>query len=113
MAGITTQTIDGQFITALPFNIGTATQTSVVAAVAGQRVRVYKLAITAAAAENITFLDGTTALTGAITMSTGQPLVLPMDGNPWLVTSAGNALNITPTSAAVLAGVIWFTQNNL
>lgn len=112
-AGVTAGTVDGAFITALSVNIGTASAVPIVAAVAGQRVRLYKLCISAAAAQTVQFQDGATNLTGAITLSTGQPMVLPMDGNPWFSSSVGNALNVTLSSAVNVSGAVWFTQNNL
>ena len=112
-AGVTAGTLDGQAITALSINIGTASTVSIVAAVAGQRVRAYKMVFTSAAAQTLTFQDGATVLTGPITVATGTPIVLPMDGNPWFVSSIGNALNILQSSAVNVSGTVWFTQNSL
>ena len=112
MAGVTINTADGQWISALSINMGTASTVNAVALVASQKVRAYKLLLTAAGAQIVTIQDGSTALTGPIQMSSANPLVLPMDGNPWFTTSAGNALNIAMTSAVNVSGAIWFTQNN-
>ena len=110
MAGVSIQTIDGQWIQAISVNIGTASTMNLVAGVAGQIARIYKLMLVSAATNQLTFKDGSTALTGAMALTTAFPYVLPMDGNPWLVSSKGNAINATLTSAANVSGMVWFTQ---
>jgi len=113
MAGVTISTVDGGFIQALPVNMGTAAANVLVAALAANRNRVYKLVVVSAAAQTVQFQDGATNLTGPIPLTTGVPLVLPMDGQPWLTSSIGNALNITQSSAVNLSGGVWFSQNPL
>ena len=110
MAGVTLQTVDGQWIQAISVNIGTASTMNLVAGVTGKVARIYKAAFVSAATNQMTFNDGSTALTGAMALSTAFPLILPMDGNPWLVSSKGNALTATLTSAANVSGMVWFTQ---
>jgi hypothetical protein len=112
MSGFTIGTIDGQIVSTLSVNQGTAATNTIVAAVAGQKIRVYKLALSAAGAQTVQFVDGaSTNLTGAMSLASGTPLVLPMDGNPWLVTAIGNALGLALSSAVNVSGTVWFTQN--
>lgn len=110
MAGVTIGAVDGFGITALSVNVGTASAVNVVTAVTGQRARIYKMWVSAAAATTLTIQDGATAVTGPITMSTGTPVVLPMDGQPWISGSVGNALNFNLSSAVNVAGIAWITQ---
>ena len=110
--GMSLMTYDGAFIASAVLNVGTASATTVVAALAGARTRIYKAIVTASGANQVTVNDGTTAITGPINLSAGVPLVIPFDGQPWLTTSIGNALTITPTTAASgVTGIIWLTQN--
>jgi hypothetical protein len=107
MAGFRINTADGQEIQAVSINtnIGAA----LIAAVPGQKIRVYKMAMTIAVTGTVQFADGATTLTGAMTLTAGQPLVLPHDGNAWFATSLGNAFNISV--AQQVSGTIWFSQS--
>jgi hypothetical protein len=55
-------------------DFATSGDKQVVAGVASQRIRVVNFVLIAAAAVNATWKDGTTALTGAMTMATGVPI---------------------------------------
>ena len=83
----------------------------IVAAVAGQAVRVYRLILFPITASNITIKDGAnTSLTGAMTIGTGGLIQLPYDGEPWFVTSVGNAFIINSSAAVQVSGRAYFIQ---
>jgi hypothetical protein len=96
-------------LSAAPINL--AATGALVAASIGKVVRVYKMLVAVATTTTITFADGATALSGAITLSAGAPLVLPFDTTPWMQTSPGNALNITLGSSVQTSGIILYTQD--
>jgi hypothetical protein len=109
MAGFRINTVDGQEIAALSVSI--AANGAIIAGVAGQKIRVYKMVLTIATGTTIQFQDGATNLSGAMTLTAGIPFVLPHDGNPWYTTSAGNAFNVAFGAGQQLSGTIYFSQS--
>jgi hypothetical protein len=110
MAGMRLNSYDGADIVSASINI--AATGALVAAVAGQRIRVYKLFLAnTTGTTTLQFADGANNLTGVITLATATPLVLPFDGNPWFLTSLGNAFNLTLGASTQVSGILWFTQN--
>ena len=83
-----------------------------VAAVAGQIIRLYKIWFVVTAATSITFKDGAggTALSGPAALGANAGFVLDLDGQPWYVTSAGNALAINSSGATQVSGTMYYTQ---
>lgn len=57
-------------------NVATAADQTIVAAVAGQAIQIVGLVLVAAGAVTVTPKDGTTALTGPISLIAGTPLIL-------------------------------------
>lgn len=81
---------------------------SLIAAVAGERIRVYGLVLALDAAQKLTLFDGATALTGGMKLSFLQ---LPPGDEPWFVTSPGNALDFTVDVSTSVNGVIYYEQD--
>jgi hypothetical protein len=83
-----------------------------VAAVAGQIIRVYKIWLVNTAATSITFKDGAggTAVSGPAALAANGSLVFDFDGEPWYVTSLGNAFAINSSAATQVSGTMYFTQ---
>lgn len=75
-------------------------------------VRLYRAILVFGGAGNITFEDGSTALSGPMPFAANAVLILPMDGNEWFKTSAGNALNIANASTVQVSGTIYYTTGN-
>jgi hypothetical protein len=73
-------------------------------------IRVYKLFLVMGAAGNIGFLDGSTALSGAMPFSLNGSITLNMDGCPWFTTTPGNAFQITNASTVLVTGTVYYTQ---
>lgn len=85
-------------------NPSTATDTAVVAAIAGKSIRVHAVLTVAASANSVFFKSGATAISATSALAANGGLVLPFSESGWFVTAAGEALNFT-TSAAVATGV--------
>ena len=84
----------------------------VVSTVAAQTVRVYRIFFTVSAATTITFRDGGgTSLTGAMTFTAGGSFVLDFQGDPWFITSSGNAFIINQSGSAQISGRVYYTQS--
>ena len=80
---------------------------TVVAAVAGKEIHVYRLLIVVDAATVLTFRDGaSTNLTGAISMLANGSITLDYDGGSkaWFSTTTGNAFVINQTGTAQVSG---------
>ena len=77
---------------------------TVVAATAGQSIRVYRIFFVASADTTVTIKNGTTALTGEITVFAGGAFVLEYNEEPWFTTSAGSAFVLSQTGTAQISG---------
>lgn len=84
---------------------------TVVSAVAGQSIRVYRMTFVVSADTVITIKDGaSTGLTGAMTFFAGGAYVLEWQDVPWYTTTTGNAFIINQTGTAQVSGRIEFQQ---
>lgn len=99
------------FKTAAITGTGTGDNT-IVAAVTGRPIKVWKIWFTAAAAVNVIFKDGaSTSLSGATVLpSAGSLFTLAYDGSPHWVTSPGNAFIINSSGAVALTGEVYYTE---
>jgi hypothetical protein len=95
----------------IPVSFASASSNTVIAAVAGEIIRVYRVLLVANAAANLTFQDGSTALSGAMALAANSPVVLPNCGIPWYQTSPGNAFNILSSTGAQISGTLWYLQS--
>lgn len=91
-------------------NTAGAGQDNLIAASAGKVVTVYAIVLVAAGAVTVKFQDAGTDLTGAMSLITGIPLVLPYSGQPWFQGSPGNAFNINLGGAVQVSGWLLYTQ---
>lgn len=95
--------------------IDTATSgdNTLVAAVAGQIVRLYKIILFCNVANNLTLKDGTTTkLMGTINLQANQGLIIDPDANghcPFTL-SSGNALTLNLSAAQQVSGRAWYLQ---
>ncbi len=92
-------------------NSASSGDTTVISGVGGQTVKVYQIFFICAAATNITFKDGTTALTGAINQSANQGPVLDISAYPWFTTSTGNGFVINSSVATQCSGRVYYVQS--
>jgi hypothetical protein len=93
--------------------IGTATAgiTQLVQGASGVQTRLYQMALTAAGTTTVTPLDGTTALTGPMTMIAGVPFILNFNGEPWFSASIGNTFSFSNSGAVQISGRFYFVQS--
>lgn len=95
-------------------NTASSGDNTIVAGVAGQTIRVLEMMLTAHAATNLTFKDGSTALTGAMELTAAGAsfnFFIVCNGAPHFITSKGNNFVINNSNAVQLSGYILFTQS--
>lgn len=83
---------------------------TIIAAVANQGIRVYKIFFVADATTTIVFKNGSTALSGSIPLFAGGAFVLDVSQEPWFMTSIGSAFVINQSGTANVGGQIYFHQ---
>lgn len=83
---------------------------TIIAAVAGKRVYVFRLYFILGATSNITFKRGTTALSGAMPFGANQGMVLDPTECPWHQTDPGEAFVINSSNAVQVSGSIGYIQ---
>ena len=89
-------------------NFATASTNVIVGGVAGQRINVMKLMLVVAGATNLTFEDGTTPLTGAMSLLANGSMVLTYDGCPWFTTSIANGFAILSSNPVQVSGSVQY-----
>lgn len=91
----------------------TAGNNTLVAAVAGKRIRVHALALVASGGANTVRLESDadgTALTGQMDIADNGQLVLPHNPAGWCETVAGELLNLELSAATAVAGLLAYTE---
>ena len=103
-----------------PFPLANATlsfstggTTTVIPAVGGEIIQVYRLYFTVLATTTITFQDGTTALSGALSFAPLGSLVFDLDTRPWFQTGPGNPFVINLSTTSQISGEIFYVYNPL
>lgn len=89
-------------------NATAAGNNTIVAAVAGQITRVFRMYFTVSAPTEIIIVRGVTALTGPMLIYSG--LVLDYSMEPWYTTEANEAFIIYSSNAVTIAGRIEYLQ---
>lgn len=85
----------------------------VAASSTGLATKLYRIVVVAASATTITFKDGSTGLTGAITLATGVPFVLDYTGEPWFVGTANTAFNLNNSGSVQISGRAYYTLESV
>ena len=86
---------------------------TLVAAVAGKRIRVHSLVLLASGGANTVRLEsaaGGTALTGQMDIIDNGQLVLPHNPAGWCETAAGELLNLELSAATAVAGLLTYSE---
>jgi len=111
----TTQTaLNAARTTPAPITFASSGNNTVVAAVGGKTVRVYKMILVVAGATNITFQDsaGSPVLfSGALPFQANGSLVLDLTDEPWFTTTVGTSFVINSSNAVQVSGTIYYTQS--
>lgn len=91
-------------------NIATAADHTVIAAVSGKKIKITSLLLIAGGEVNITFKDGSTALTGAMDFGgTSEPRGMVSNfGDNALELTPGNAFVITLSGAVQVSGLVCY-----
>lgn len=94
-------------------NAASSGDNTLIAAVTGQTIRVHKLFLIASGAVNIKFKDGAggTDFHPAIPLYAGGGMTLDFDGDPWFLTTAGNAFVLNLSAAVQISGRIYYSQS--
>ena len=111
MAGVSLQPTDGLTLQVAVVS-ATATAISAPAAVTSQIIRIYKLFLVSAGTTNITFEDGTTALSGALPLVANGAITLDLDGQPWFTCTRANNFTIGNSGNLQVSGAVYYTQTN-
>jgi hypothetical protein len=83
---------------------------TIISAPASGPINVYGIILTVSGATNLTFKDGTTALSGAIVLTAnGSSVTLPLSDEPWFQIQPGDNFIINQSGNATMAGTIWYT----
>ncbi len=102
--------LDGEFLQFTAVNNSAGGNIAAPAGISGAIIRIYKLYLVFSGNTNITFQDGSTALSGPMAMLANGSITLSMDGTPWFTTSVGNAFNINSSASVQVSGAVYFTQ---
>jgi hypothetical protein len=97
-------------LTSVAINLATGTG-AIVAAVAGKSVKLYRLWLVASDGTDLTFEDGSTALSGPAFLQQGGGITLDFSGEPWYTTTAGNALNLNASVSSQVSGTAYYVQS--
>lgn len=98
-------------------NISTATTTTLVAAVAGKRIKVWGIWLQSQGTADIKFQDGTpTVLIPIVNFTARERLTVQQQGSvnyPWFTTAVGAKLDAVTTQAVQLSGRLYYSQGDI
>ena len=110
MATFTLQPLDGSGLLAASISSTSATITAITG-VTGQNIRVYKIFLVVTATVTVKFQDGSTDLTGAMSLANNGAITLDLDGQPWFTCTRGNSFTIVQSSTTQVSGTVYYTVN--
>ena len=82
--------------------------TTIIAAAAGV-IRVARLFLVCAGATALVFKDGSAALSGAVPLITGVPLILGFDTRSWFRCAPGHAFVVNSSNGVQVSGICYYT----
>ncbi len=82
----------------------------VIAGIAGQVIRVWKIFFNVAGATSITYQDGAIAVSGPLGFAANEGIVLDFDTKPWVTCSIGNPFQLNSSNAVQVSGTVYYTQ---
>ena len=84
---------------------------TIVAAVASQTIRIYKMFYVVSAAANITIKSSAVSLTGAIPYTGSASTFYDYDAHPWFTFASNSAFILTVSAAVQVSGRAYYTQS--
>ena len=113
MTQMSLQPAYGTLLQRASISFATTGDNIIIAAVAGQIIQVYRIFFITTTAITLTFKDGASnALTGALPLAANGAITLDHSGDPWFVTTAGNAFILNQSGTSQVSGAVWFTQRS-
>lgn len=98
----------GEDLSCSPVSFNTATSNVVVAAVAGQILRIYGMMLIWTSASNVQINQSTSAFTGTMSMLAGSSMMLTPNTRPYFVCGSGNPFRINSSTTASVTGCVWY-----
>jgi len=97
------------YLTQIGVNQTTAGDLTLIPAVAGKTIKVYRVFLMSGVAGMLTPKDGATPFCGPLPFSANGGLIMDYDGKPWFTCSLGNAFVMNMSAAGQLSGRIGYT----
>ena len=94
----------------VPVSVSAAGDNTLVAGVVGKVTTIYRLALTFTGATTATFKDGSTALTGPLTLFAGGSITLDYETVPWFTLGPGDNFVLNLSLASSVSGIVYYTQ---
>ena len=104
-------TEDGQSLQTAVISVSATGATALITGVTGKIIRVYQMFFITTLANNISFSDGSTGLTGTMPFPANGTFFADLNGQSYFTTSAAAAFNINCSVATLVAGTIYYTTN--
>ena len=102
---------DDDHLVPVAINISSSGDNMMVAGVAGQVIRIFKIFFITAAVVNVTFKDGAgNALTGPMPFVANMGMVLDFDTKTWVTTALGTSFIINLSSGVQVSGALQYEQ---
>lgn len=94
-----------------PISFSSSGANTIISAVTGKIVRIYRLFLVVAGATNLTMEDtASNAFSGALPMTTNGSITLDFESEPWFTTTAGNGFAMNSSSGVQVSGAVYYTQ---
>ena len=99
-------------LTSAVINVSASGDNTLITGTIGQTIRVYRVLLVMKGGADLIFKDGAaTNLTGAMTLTSAGSIVLDFNGEPWFVTSSGNAFILNLSAAKQASGRIYYIKS--
>ncbi len=83
---------------------------TIIAGIANQIIRVWKIFLIVSAGTNITYKDAATLISGALPFSANEGMVLDFDTKPWMTCASGDSFILNQSGSAQVSGTVYYTQ---
>lgn len=97
-------------LSSVPLSFSAPGTSVIVTGVASTIISVYRMVLANSTAGTLTFRNGTTPLTGDMSLAANGQLNLPLDGEPYFVCSTGANLGMSLSTTSQIAGRLYYLQ---